>query len=202
MQTELSTLILRPNKVKSVLQYLALVLASGLFVAVAFWMLAEGEFLLGWPILIFFGLGVVFGLFMIFSTVFSDNNYLKLSSEGFEVKMGLKAHATRWDEVTEFFPIDMNNSRFVAYNFTPLYTKMEDVRKLSKNMTGVEAMFMETYGKSVQELTDLLNEWRLRYSESTTKFQLSSRSLASSVKLSDDQLGKARAAFEKKWSKL
>jgi len=168
MQTELSTLILRPNKVKSVLQYLALVLASGLFVAVAFLMLAEGEFLLGWPILFFFGLGVVFGLFMIFSTVFSDNNYLKLSLEGFEVKMGLKAHATRWDEVTEFFPAKINSGVYVSYNFTPLYTKMEDVRKLSKNMTGVEAMFMETYGKSVQELSDLLNEWRVRYSGKST----------------------------------
>jgi hypothetical protein len=157
-------LILKPNKFKSTAQYIALAGISGLFVAIGIWMISDGE-VMGWLIAGFFALGIPVSLFMIISTLFLDTNYLQLTPDGFEVNMGLKVHFTKWDEVTEFFPIQMNRSVYVAYNFTERYTKMESARKLSKSMTGVEAMFMESYGKSTKELADLLNEWRVDYSQ-------------------------------------
>lgn len=91
-------------------------------------------------------------------------SYLHLAPEGFTFCSLFRAHTVRWDDVREFGVVSISFNRMVTWNFTPEYRATKPGRALSKSLSGYEAALPDTYGLKAQELAELMEELRRRYS--------------------------------------
>jgi hypothetical protein len=150
-------LILRPRPYKSILLgLLCLVFTIG-GVYMAF-----DEGLKGFLIACFFGLGVLVAILQLIP----GSNQLVLTKEGFTMTSLFRSHFIRWTDVDYFKPGYIGKSQFLLFDFSAEYKKHDVGKKIAKWISGKHAALPSNYGLSLQELSELMNEWMYRYKQS------------------------------------
>ena len=114
----------------------------------------------------FFGLGSI--VFMI--NLLPKASYLTLTSEGFEFSSLFRRHFETWADIDLFFPVRISLpyhfggvKKMVGWNYRQNYRKSSKMRNISSWLSGAEAALPDTYGKSVEELCDIMNELCSKY---------------------------------------
>ena len=145
-----------------------LLIASFIFILGARSMMSSGEFsdrygkIIIWSAFILFGLGVIYYII----ALFVRSSYLHLSEKGFRERLLFGDHFTEWKAVAKFKPIiHQYVSKRVGAELNPEYKN--DFQEEIKRITRVDAdyLFHDNYGKSVEKLIELLNEWKERFSK-------------------------------------
>ncbi|MCA9391972.1 hypothetical protein KC614_02080 [candidate division WWE3 bacterium] len=154
MKENATSLTLYPKRFES----LMLIIGSLLFALGGVWMIRVGE-KKGWFVFAFFGLGV----FVLAMRLIPGSSYLQIGEEGFEVCTMFRSAFTKWEHVDQFRAGTNGKNKIVVYDYASEVKDYETVRGLMKGMFGTEAALPDTYGKSVEELVDLLNEAKDKY---------------------------------------
>lgn len=154
-------LLLRPSKIGT----LGLLLVCSLFVAIGVWMGSRNE-LMGWFVASFFGLGII-----VAAVQFLPNaSYLLLTADGFEIRTLYRTSFRFWNEVEYFSTVTVKHNgmavkSMVAITFAEHYDKAKMMRGISRAIAGCEGALPDTYGMKAEQLAELLNEWKNRFSE-------------------------------------
>ena len=129
---------LYPSKTQH-FRFLLLTLA---FVAAGIWIGVRGDWV-GYAFAAFFGLGIpVFTIEML-----PGASFLRLSNEEFEFSSLYRRHVVRWIDVGEFGVI----------------TQKQMGAKVHQTVAGMDAGLPDSYGLSIEDLLDLMQEyWRER----------------------------------------
>ena len=108
----------------------------------------------------FFGLGcIVFVLQLL-----PNASYLRLTPEGFTMCSLFRSHSYSWTETKTFAAGYVSQMKTVVFSHSPSYTKQISIRKMNKKHFGFESCLPDTYGMSAEELADLMNKWKRRFS--------------------------------------
>lgn len=148
------TLLLRPSLAKAIVRFAA----CAMFAVIGALMLRDGE-PMGWLVLGFFGLCALASLILLFPGA----SYLRLSSEGFEMRSLFRSHAQKWSDVAGFHAGRIARNAMVLIEYAPTYQRSRKARRIAAELTGAEGALPDTYGRSAEELAQLLNEWRRRH---------------------------------------
>jgi hypothetical protein len=144
---------LRPARTKWLL-----VFAIGiLFAAGGMWMI-EDDRLMGWYVLVFFGLTALVAAV----AMLPGAGVLALDREGFEVTSLFRRHRIRWRDTTDFAAVRIPPARqsMVAYN--DLKQSGSRLAKMNVAIVGRTAAIPDTYGLSADALAQLMAQWRER----------------------------------------
>lgn len=145
---------LRPNPWK---QTVLILICAG-FLALGGFLVSQGD-AFGWLCVAFFGAGLL--VFLL--GLLPGSSYLEFRRDGFEMSSLYRKWFVRWSDVQSFFPHRIASNRMVCWNCVPDHQGHASGHRLSARLTGVEAALPETYGRSADELADLMNQWRLRH---------------------------------------
>jgi len=147
------TITLRTKPAKTLL-YLFI---SLLFVVIG--VLIFNGTLIDWLGIGFFGLGcIVFVLQLL-----PNASYLRLTPEGFTICSLFRSHSYSWTEIDNFAFGYVSKMKTVVFNHSSPYKKQIALRKTNKKLFGFEACLPDTYGMSAEELADLMNTWKRRF---------------------------------------
>ncbi len=144
-------LLLRPSR----LTYLALAGLLGALSLRGAWRIWQGNGE-GWIDLVVWGL---FALLM-FAQTLPFVSSLKLTDEGFEMKSLGRRHRWRWEDVSNFRVIKMKNVPQVGFDVVPPDDGRQNPREVAYAFTGADAALGDTYGRTAQELVDLMTDWK------------------------------------------
>lgn len=136
-----------------------LLLASIVFVFGGFLLRAEEPFW-GWVCMIFFGLGIPFGLLLLFSP---KSSYLHLDREGFAMGSFTGKKHTKWTDVAGFELASIRGAKMIAIIYAPHYEGQKIGRAVAENLSGMEGAIPNNYNAPLAEVLKTLNEWRERY---------------------------------------
>ena len=147
--------VLRPRRSKQV-AYLSL---SAAFAAGGAWMVASGDSR-GWFVAAFFALcTLAFSLFLL-----PGSAYLELDADGITVCTFYRRATWRWSDVASFGIAPIGSStRMVVIKFAPAYPKARRARRFAEFLTGHEGALPDSYGRSVEDLVDLLNTYKAQH---------------------------------------
>lgn len=108
--------------------------------------------------IVFFGLGVVIALVHLLP----NSSYLELDDKGFTTCTMFRKSFVPWQDIAEFFPMTLQRPArsMVALRYAPGYTRHATARKLVSALAGAEGALPDTYGRSAEELAQLLNRIR------------------------------------------
>ena len=159
-------LIFRPKKLKRLGLFIVSILLTAasitfLFTQNIFWII------FGVIGIIFFGAGIV----ATFLNLMPNSCYLKLNESGFEFKGSFRKTFIKWDDVQKFYVTDpsakmgIKSIKVVAFDFSNSYNKQELAREIARNIGGSEAALPDTYGKKPEELAELMNSWKKKFSK-------------------------------------
>ncbi|MCI0589814.1 MAG: hypothetical protein L0323_23620 [Planctomycetes bacterium] len=123
--------------------------------------IGESEAAMKWIARCGFGSGVlVFGLHLL-----PGASHLRLASDGIEVRTLYRSGFIRWSDVEGLFPIRMFGAAFVGMRFSRSCDRMKAVRRVASVLTGgAQGVLPDTYGRKVEDLAALLEDWRRRHS--------------------------------------
>ena len=121
-------------------------------------MITGGESI-GWGLAIFFGL--IAGVFGV--TVLPNSSYLELRPEGFTVCSLFRPHTYSWVDVGPFAVGKIGLNPMVVFDFSGNYEPSPRLRQVAAELTGSEGALPDSYGLSLPELAQLLNEYRGAY---------------------------------------
>lgn len=131
----------------------------------------------------FFWLGIilpVLGVPLSIINMLPNSNYLLLTPEGFTRRSSFKSTFFKWSDVKGFnisqipipnlFSILWGTGKFVTFELSDTYTnkKLVTPRTIVENITGSDVIGADValesgYGMKLQDLCNLMNEWRERY---------------------------------------
>ena len=159
-------------------QAIGLFFLCGIFVATGIWMGITGDWV-GYLITGFFGLGVV--VFII--QLIPGSAYLRLDPEGFTFCSLYRRKTLPWSVIDRFYVVAMRQTglkvhEMVGFNFVSSYDGSQLGRQISSAVAECEGGLPNTYGKSAEELTCLMNEGMRRWRESNSGEEDSSRTEA------------------------
>jgi hypothetical protein len=141
-----------------------LLVGSGIFVGSGFWLLPQEPFV-AYGRIIFFGLGVLVGLV----GLLPNSSYLTLTDRGFEFASLYRKHFVLWSDVESFLPVKIQSKGMVGWNYSPGFSRARRFRSFNRTIAGAEAALPDTYGMSVKELTDLMNQLRDIHANAATR---------------------------------
>ena len=103
----------------------------------------------------FFGLGAVVALVQLLP----NSSYLELEERGFTICNLFRKSFMPWHEIAEFFPMTVGGTGrpMVAVRFAPGSTANASARKFAVALAGAEGALPDTYGRTAEELAELLN---------------------------------------------
>lgn len=105
----------------------------------------------------------VMGFLMTLGLMFSDGFALRLTKEGFRNAVPLRTSFFPW-HVIDRFEVNGSTTQYrVAWYLVPGFKQPSALRKFARPMGGADGMLASTFGMPAQELSDLLNELRIRY---------------------------------------
>jgi hypothetical protein len=113
------------------------------FTVVGVLMIVEGEGLAAWFVASFFGLGLVVALAQFWPAA----SYLKLTSKGFVCCTLFRNWSAAWDSVSQFYVGRVGNDERVVFE---------------RSGSSATKFLPDTYGRTPQDLADLMNDWRRR----------------------------------------
>lgn len=120
--------------------------------------MAEEEPLKGWLITSFFGLCL-----LIFSIqLIPGSTQLTLTKEGFKATSLFRGHFTKWSDIEGFKVGYVGKTRFVKFDYTSKHKKHKIGKGLAKFLSGNHGALPNTYGLTLKELCELMNEWKSR----------------------------------------
>jgi hypothetical protein len=137
----------------------ALVLSICVAFTVAGVALAAAGEPLGWLAAVFFGLGIPASILVLTGRI----NGLRLAPEGFTIS-SLRSSTVAWDDVEEFGTFETRGGTMVGFRFVATYDKAWLGRSLAYQMSKYEGALPDTYGMKAEELVELMESWRARYS--------------------------------------
>lgn len=122
-------------------------------------MIDNGEYT-GWFVALFFSICTV-----VFIVIFLPNSsYLRITNQGFEIRSLYRSNFTNWNEVKEFGYGYVGGKKMVVFNYSPSHSKFQTTKNVAKTLTSIEGALPDIYGKSPEELAQLLNELKEKYS--------------------------------------
>lgn len=161
----------------SPLRFVGMLLASSVFTVVYAIALKNG-ILSGWLWLgiVLPGLGIPLSII----NMLPNSNYLLLTPEGFTRKSSFKSTFFKWSDVKGFnisqipipniFSILRGTGKFVTFELSDTYTntKLVTPRTMIEGIAGSDIIGADValesgYGMKLQDLCNLMNEWRERY---------------------------------------
>jgi hypothetical protein len=110
--------------------------------------------------MLFFGLGIPVGLWMLLSP---GSTYLHLDREGFEVASYIKKTRFAWADVERFEITWMRGGKVIAIVFAPHYGQQKIGRALARSVSGMDYAIGNDYNAPLADIAKTLNEWRERY---------------------------------------
>lgn len=158
----------------SPLRYIKVLLASSV-VTVVYAIALKNGILSGWLWLgiVLPGLGIPLSII----NMLPNSNYLLLTPEGFTIRSSFKSRFFKWSDVKGFnisqLPIPniisilRGTGKMVTFEFSDTYTKLVTPRAFVRDITGfnigADIALESGYGMKLQDLCNLMNEWRERY---------------------------------------
>lgn len=142
------------RKKRSGFVFLAMSLA---FTAVGIWLNDKGEWI-GYLCAGFFGLAsVVFVL-----NVLPGSCYLELTKDELRFANLFRVTQIAWSVINEFRVVTMRHNgipvrKMVGFDFVPTYDQSKFMRRALSKIADCEGALPDTYGKSAEELAELLN---------------------------------------------
>ncbi|PXY38764.1 hypothetical protein DMB65_21355 [Flavobacterium cheongpyeongense] len=136
------------------------------FVIIGIWMISEKQketfdYLMGWFITSFFGLGIPLGIFVLFD----KRPQIKINENGIWDRT-TKQNEIKWEQITESYLIDIYNQKFIsiAVDETYIFKKsvFSKINKLNKYL-GAQELNINLSQIKIDEnkLTDFINKIRI-----------------------------------------
>jgi hypothetical protein len=147
-------LILRASRVR----YARYALGCMTFVGLAT-LLIRKDHAEGWWLLSIFGASAI--VFII--GMLAGENFLRLTSAGFEVRTMFRSHFYRWRDVMGFGVARLNLHKYVTIFMMPETFHQMRGREASATFSNASGMLPDTYGMQAEKLAELLEEWRIRH---------------------------------------
>ncbi len=148
------------------------------FVIAGIWMISKEQkgtfdYFMGWFAILFFGLGILLGIFIIF-----DRKPQIIISENGIWDRSLKQEQINWEQIKETYPIDINNQKFISivvdqtfefkkkqYKWIGNLNKFIGVQRLNLNLSQIkidEVIVSELLNKIINsEKNERLNHIRM-----------------------------------------
>lgn len=116
----------------------------------------------GWWVAGFFGLGIPISVLQLVP----GTSYLRLEPTSFTCCSLYRKSTIQWKDVQAFgtWIAPRARTKMVCFNLRPECPKYKVGRKFSRVISGWDREIPDTYGKSAEELVELMEEWRLRRS--------------------------------------
>lgn len=93
--------------------------------------------------------------------------YLRLDSEGFELKSGNVRRKTKWQDVKSFRRASLGSTgAVIAIEYHPTYTKESKARSFAKVVVGFEDFIPDAYNVTLETLEKELRAWLAYYGKS------------------------------------
>ncbi|WP_157597849.1 MULTISPECIES: hypothetical protein [unclassified Rhizobacter] len=119
--------------------------------------------LLGWMFVLFGGAFFVLACRMMTPGL----TYLRLDSEGFELKSGRVRRKTKWQDVKSFRRASLGTAgSVIAIEYHPTYTKESKARSFAKVVVGIEDFIPNAYNVTLETLEKELRAWLAYYGKS------------------------------------
>ena len=147
-------LLLRPAK-RRIFWLLTTMLA---FTAIGMSMIGAGQWRMGWLITLFCGLGTVaFAIQLLWPSA----SYLHLSQNGFVIcALFRPSPLIRWDTVSEFRAVSVSPFGKKMVGFDVDASLLPSLAATARGLVGASGALPDTYGRTPDELVDLMNQWR------------------------------------------
>ncbi len=161
MKENWPVLIFRPNKSSA----LWLLLGSSLFVAGGLW-IAQEQGWMGYVCAGFFALCIPIAIVQLLP----GSTWLQLNQDGITFANLFRVSHFPWNVFDDFFvvsmsPIKLAAHKLVAFDFVPSYDRTQLLRRANSMIANCEGALPSTYGKSAEELVDILNECLTRFKQ-------------------------------------
>jgi hypothetical protein len=135
-------------------------LVSGLgFVALGFYLIFEKGNNFGWFTVVLFGLIVILSLLQFIP----NSSYLIINDKGLKIKTLFRTSELSWDDIDNFYTKKVFFQKFVMVKFSPNFQGKFLGVAVEKQLTNRENALPENYGKSTEELSNLLNEEKKKH---------------------------------------
>jgi hypothetical protein len=135
-----------------------LAFGSSVFVSIGLWLLPRDSFNF-FACIIFFGLCASVGLV----GLLPNSSYLTLTEQGFQFASLFRKHFVAWSNVRLFVPVKIQFHSMVGWNYSPDFQEWKRLRGVNTAIAGVQAALPDTYGMPAEQLADLMNQLRVRY---------------------------------------
>lgn len=138
-----------------------LLLTCVVFATLGVWMINDND-LRGWLVVGFFGPCSL----IVLCQFIPGANYLRLTRDGISYSTFFRKRSHKWDEIFEFgaYEPSSTGSKYVGFNFKQRSKSGENLNSFSKTLSGWESGIPDTYGMSAEELVEILESWRKKYS--------------------------------------
>lgn len=141
---------LYPNRIK----WIFLGLASALMLAASVWVISDGQWF-GYVGAAFFGLGFVVSLILLLP----GSSFLELDHSGFLIRNLFRDSRMSWSDIEVFEVRRVGVRKMVTLKYSSRYRALPNARALAQAVTGVEGALPDTYGRSAEDLAQMLNEY-------------------------------------------
>ena len=148
-----SGVVLCPSKSRP----LKLLLVCAVFIVIGVWLATE-EGWIGYLCIAFFGMGIPLAVIQLMP----GSTYLHISADELRVVNLFRTQRIPWDVVDQFFVVTLKQTqvavhKLVAFNYVPSYDRSRLGRRLNSIAANCEGALPNTYGKTAEELSELLN---------------------------------------------
>lgn len=111
-----------------------------------------------WVTVTFFGFGCLLSLVKLVSPW----DVLRLTPHGYEEHVLFRSSHVAWKDIDHFIRYQVGATPMVGIVFAGSYDREVRARRFARSFAGMEGALSDAYGKSAEELAQLLNDWRVR----------------------------------------
>lgn len=141
-----------------------LLVGSAMFVAGSVAMISSGDNE-GWGGVVFFGLCLLVSLYMLTPNAIR----LTIDKNGVEMKTLFKPVKLAWTDVESFYVgtirTGLATTKLIGIKYSSTYSKAAAGRQFASTLTGMEGALPNHFSRSAEELCNLLNEAKKRWSD-------------------------------------
>jgi hypothetical protein len=112
----------------------------------------------------FFGLCTL----VMIGTLLPGSSSLRLSPEGFRVRILYRTTSVRWDEVAGFGVVSIGFQTLVVWDYSPGSPHFVLRGRVSATLRGHDAALPDTFGRSPRDLAELLKAYRDHFAGGST----------------------------------
>jgi hypothetical protein len=159
LDLEGDSIVLAASRRKAALVFLG----SGAFVTIGAFLVASGESG-GWFPLAFFGFCLIVSIVLLFP----GSTTLTIDRDGIHMKHMFRLTHIRWSDVDSFYVgsirTGVSSTKMIGIKYSDSYQGQKAGRNISSALTGMEGGIPNQYQASAEELCELLNTAKRRFS--------------------------------------